>query len=45
MEYIQFNNKIFVRDVYCSNCLSVTVEKFYADNTYSSEWIDLDVRD
>jgi hypothetical protein len=41
MEYIQVSDKMFVRDVYCSNCMSVLVEKFYSDNRYSSEWIDL----
>lgn len=45
MEYIQANDKVFVRDIYCSNCKSVVVEKFFSDDSFSSEWIDLDVKD
>lgn len=45
MEYIQATDKVYVRDIYCSNCKSVVVEKFFNDNTYSSEWIDLNVED
>jgi hypothetical protein len=42
-EYYNFNEKSFVRDTICVNCNSATVEKFYEDSTYRSEWIDLNV--
>ena len=40
-EYYDFRNSCMVRDVFCSFCKSVCVDKFYSDGTYSSEWIDL----
>ncbi len=43
-EYFLFEKECLVRDVYCSNCKSATIEKFYSDSSYSSEWIDLNVR-
>jgi hypothetical protein len=42
-EYFEFKNDCLVRDNYCSYCKSVTIQKFYADSSYSTEWIDLNV--
>jgi transcription initiation factor TFIIIB Brf1 subunit/transcription initiation factor TFIIB len=38
-----FSSSCFVRDILCTKCNSVTVEKFFSDNSYRSEWIDLNV--
>ena len=42
-EYFDFVNECLVRDSFCSNCTSATIEKFYSDSYYRSEWIDLNV--
>ena len=44
-EYYDFKLDCLIRDSYCGNCKSVTVFKYYSDSSYSSEWIDLNVRD
>lgn len=43
-EYYDFVAMSLIRDTYCTNCKSVLIEKFYEDNRYISEWIDLNVR-
>jgi hypothetical protein len=41
MEYFYFDQALYVRDIICTNCSSVVVEKFINNEIYSSEWIDL----
>jgi hypothetical protein len=41
MEYFYFDQALYVRDIICTNCSSVVVEKFVNNEIYSSEWIDL----
>lgn len=43
-EYYNLDIDCFVRDILCTKCNSVTVEKFFGDNSYKSEWIDLNGR-
>lgn len=40
-EYFDFKLDCLCRDNYCSHCKSVTIQKFYSDSSYSTEWIDL----
>lgn len=42
-EYFNYLDKCLVRDNLCTFCNSVTVESFYDDNHYKSDWIDLNV--
>ena len=41
MEYFHFEKSLYVRDILCTNCSSAVVEKFFNNEIYSSEWIDL----
>lgn len=43
-EYYDFEDEVLVRDRYCSNCKSALIEKFYINNRYVSDWIDLNVK-
>lgn len=42
-EYYNFDDNCLVRDSLCTKCNSVTVQKFFSDSSYRSEWIDLNV--
>ncbi len=42
-EYFDFKSDCLVRDDYCFYCKSVTIQRFYSDSSYSTEWIDLNV--
>jgi ribosomal protein S27AE len=43
-EYYDFEDEVLTRDRYCSTCNSVLIEKFYKNNRYVSDWIDINVR-
>jgi len=40
-EYFDFKIDCLFRDSYCSYCKSFTIQKFYSDSSYSTEWIDV----
>lgn len=40
-EYYNLVKDCFIRDILCTKCNSVTIENFFGDNSYKSEWIDL----
>jgi len=43
-EYYDFNEDMLVRDTVCTRCNSVLIEKFYRNDRYISDWIDLSVK-
>lgn len=43
-EYYDFESEVLIRDSICTWCKSVLIEKFYKDDRYVSDWIDLNVR-
>jgi len=43
-EYYDFDEEVLIRDRYCTRCNSVLIEKFFSDDRYKSDWIDLNVR-
>lgn len=43
-EYYDFDEKVLIRDILCTKCNSVLVEKFYSNSRYVSDWMDLNVR-
>lgn len=43
-EYYDFEDEVLIRDTLCTGCNSVLIEKFYKEDRYVSDWIDLNVR-